>query len=336
MAKNGLLLINLGTPRSLAPRDVGRFLDELLMDKYVIDLPWILRAILVKLLIVPRRKHSSARLYEHVWTASGSPIMVFSNKLSAALAKRLGPDWQIEFGMRYQVPGIAQALASLQQSGIQHLTILPLYPQNAKGTVLTSVEACQKWLEEYWPAVPVRFIPPFFDHPAFIQAQAQAIRPQLKANRHLLLSFHGLPERHLLKAKKPGSCCLAAKNCCDDFLDPDCYRAQCIRTAKLIANELGLGSTGYSVSFQSRLGASPWTSPYTADVLRGLPSQGHKDLVVACPSFVADCLETLEEIAIGGAAIFKDHGGHEFTIVPCLNDHPMWIEAIAQMLQAVQ
>jgi len=323
----GVLLLNLGTPHSPAVADVRRYLGEFLMDPYVIALPWPLRKLLVSAFILPFRPRRSARAYASIWGAEGSPLLVHTRRLGDRLAQRIGRPCEI--AMRYGEPRIAAALARLRRAGCDEVLAVALFPQHADATRTTAIQA----VERHLPAkMRLQVLPPFYDRRGYIESQARLIERHLPtAFDHLLLSFHGLPEKQVTQADPTGSHCLAAADCCErpSPAHATCYRHQCFATSRALAARLRLRPRLISVAFQSRLGRLPWLTPYTDQVLRELPQRGVRKLAVACPAFVADNLETLEEIGIQGKKTFLQAGGQKLTLIPCLNDQPDWVEALA-------
>ena len=333
MSKRGVLLINLGSPDSAAVPDVKRYLREFLMDGRVIDSPWPVRFALVNFLIVPRRAHQSAEAYASIWTKDGSPLVATSRKVCAELQKHIGAP--IELAMRYQKPRIEEAINNLVYEGVTELLVIPLFPHWAMSSFETAAERAKEIAFEQAPQMKVTIAPPFYDHPEYIAALVDSARPYLgKGFDHLLFSFHGLPERHLHKADPTGHHCLSKPICCEESnpAHKTCYRAHCYKTVNAFVRETGLAPDKYSVAFQSRLGREPWMKPYTDVELARLCKSGVKRLAVMCPAFVADCLETLEEIGIRGREIFLANGGEEFTLIPCLNENPRWIKALERMI----
>ena len=323
--KHGLLLINIGSPQSPAITDVRRYLRVFLSDKRVIDLPAWLRYPLLYCFILPTRPRRSAKAYQEIWTSEGSPLISTSMRVGDALQARLGPQYQVAIGMRYGQPSIQNALDAL--SDCDQITILPLYPQYSSAATGSSIEQVLRILKSrsIFPSITV--IRDFYQHPAFIQAQAAQIAPHLLDHDYVLFSYHGLPENHLQKEGcKP--VCVAA--CRPEGAARGCYRAQCLQTTALLANTLGLAK--YGSSFQSRLGRTPWIKPYTDHILIDLAASGMKRLAVVCPSFVTDCLETLEEIGMRAKEQWLALGGETFTLIPCLNDSEQWIDAIAAIV----
>ena len=339
MKRTGVLLVNLGTPDAPTPEAVGRYLREFLMDGFVIDVPAPLRWFLVNVMIVPKRKIQSALLYQKVQTPDGSPLLANTRDLAGQVRNQLagrGGEFHLEFAMRYGNPSIAQALKQINAPAIERIVVAPLYPQYAESSYRTAVVEIQTRARELGCLEKLKFLPPFYDRVEFIQACAQRVAESIakKPTDHLLFSFHSLPERQIKKLDRSGEHCLVAPSCCDriEQVNRDCYRAQCIFTARAIASELGLAENSYSISFQSRLGRAKWLGPQTEDVLGELARQGIARRAVFCPSFVADCLETLEEIAIRGRKTFLNAGGAELDLIPALNSHPQWVTALSEWL----
>jgi len=336
MNRTGVILINLGTPDAPTPEAVGVYLREFLMDGFVIDVPITLRWFLVNVLIVPRRKFQSAAAYQKVQMPGGSPLLVHSRALAAAVAVELGPDFVVESAMRYGNPSIASSFARLKEANVSRIIALPLYPQYAESSFETAVVEAKRRATELGYADRLTFLAPFYDRPEFIEGFAQRVGDHLSANPadHVVFSFHGLPERHVKKLHPQH--CLRAADCCDKITEANrnCYRAQCVFTAKAIADQVGLKAGDYTLSFQSRLGRAKWLEPNTEDVLKELPTRGVKKLAVACPSFVADCLETLEEIAIRGRETFLAAGGEDLRLIPSLNSGSSWTQAVANWIRA--
>lgn len=324
-AKKGLLLINIGTPNSPDIPAVRRYLREFLFDKRVIDLPIILRYLLLYGFILPFRPRQSAHAYQAIWTDSGSPLLCYSQQLCDKLQERLGTNYQIVLGMRYGTPTIQQALEQLKTC--EQITILPLYPQYSSAATGSSIEKVLEILLSKTVFPSIHIIRDFYNHPAFIHAQTQLIKPYLSDQDHVLFSYHGLPERQLSKA---GCKTICTHDCPSTMTAQGCYRAQCFETSRLLSVSLQL--TTFSTAFQSRLGRTPWIKPYTDEVLQTLAKNGIKRLVIACPSFVTDCLETLEEIGLRAKQQWLKLGGEQLTLVPCLNDHELWIDAITSFL----
>lgn len=335
MTDHALLLVNLGSPASTSVTDVRRYLNQFLMDPYVVDLPWPLRRLLVSLILI-KRPEQSAHAYASIWWDEGSPLVVLTRRLQAAMVEHW-PHGPVEIAMRYGQPALPDVLARLAAQGVRKVTLAPLYPQFADSTVTTVVEQARQTIAEQQLPLQMRVLQPFYDQPDYIDALVASARPYLEqAYDHLLLSFHGLPERHLKKLYRPAAHDLRAADCCKDAsaeVRAVCYRGQCQSTAKAFAAKLGIPDGKWSVSFQSRLGRDKWIEPYTETRLEELAKSGVKKLLVMCPAFVADCIETLEEIGMRGSEQFVEAGGQELVLVPCLNDHPHWVKVLAGMCE---
>ncbi|WP_295471499.1 ferrochelatase [uncultured Pseudomonas sp.] len=335
MTDHALLLINLGSPASTSVGDVRRYLNQFLMDPYVIDLPWPVRRLLVSLILI-KRPEQSAHAYASIWWDEGSPLVVLSRRLQARMREEW-PHGPVELAMRYGEPSIESTLVRLAGQGIGKVTLAPLYPHFADSTVTTVIEEARRVIRERGLRLEVALLPPFFDQAEYLDALVQSATPFLEQPYdHLLLSFHGLPERHLSKLDPTGQCCFKSDDCCMSA-PPEvlktCYRAQCMQSAAAFAKLAGIADGKWSVSFQSRLGRAKWIEPYTETRLDELAAQGVKRLLVMCPAFVADCIETLEEIGDRGAEQFREAGGEELVLVPCLNDDPNWAAALKRLCE---
>lgn len=329
----GILLMNLGSPDSTSVPDVRRYLREFLMDPRVIDAPYPVRFGVVHFSILPKRPHESAEAYRTIWTEEGSPLIVTSRRLKEALEHAISVP--IELAMRYQKPTVEDALEKLVTRGVDEIILVPLFPHYAMSSYETAVERVRSAVRHRREKLTLKVLDPFYNHPAYIRALVDSAENFLTHEiDHLLFSFHGLPERHLHKADPTGSHCLKVPNCCEipSPAHRTCYRAQCLATVRSFAAATDLPRERYSVAFQSRLGRDPWMQPYTDVELARLAQSGVKKLAVLCPAFVADCLETIEEIGIRGRDTFLNAGGQEFTLIPCLNDRGTWVEALAEML----
>lgn len=333
---HGLLLINLGTPDEPTAPAVRRYLREFLGDPRVLDINAVGRALLLNLVILPKRPASSARAYASIWDpARGSPLLFHSQDLAAGVAGKLGSGWRVELAMRYGNPSIATALAALESAAVDRIVVIPLFPQYASSSTGSAVEHVMKLASARWTVPALDFVPAFFDDAGFLGAFEAIARPVLADARpdHVLMSFHGLPVRQITKTDTSGSHCFASVTCCDTLTNPNCYRAQCFFTARALAQRLGLTPDGYTVCFQSRLGRTPWIQPFTDHVIDDLGKRGVKRLAVMCPAFVADCLETVEEIGIRAVEQFKAAGGEQLTLVPSLNATPRWIDAVCAIAE---
>ena len=339
-APQGVLLINLGTPDAPETGPVRRYLREFLSDPRVLDISPPGRAALLYGVILPFRPQKSAEAYRKIWMPQGSPLLVYGNALRDRLQDALGPGWAVELGMRYGTPSLGSAIEKLRARGVRELTVVPLYPQYASSSTGSSLERVYQLVGAAWNVEALRVLPPFFDRPAFLDAFADVGRPVLAEARpeHVLFSFHGLPERQVKKSDPTGAHCLHRADCCDVDVPANrwCYRRQCFFTAQALAQRLGLPSGAWTVTFQSRLGRTPWIRPYTDLVIPELAAKGVKRMAVFCPAFVADCLETLEEIGIRAKAQFLAHGGEALTLVPSLNAHPSWVRGLTRMVRELR
>jgi ferrochelatase len=333
VSTTGVLLINLGTPRSPATGDVRRYLREFLMDPRVLDMPALGRWLLVNCVIAPLRAPRSAAAYQKIWGADGSPQLAHGLALRDALAVELGASYAVELGMRYAEPALAGALARLRSRGAERVIAQPLFPQWAESSFGSAAARVHALAPER-----LEVLPEFFAEPGFIAALAAVTGPRLAAFRpdHVLFSYHGLPERHIRAADPTGRHCLASADCCRAMVSANahCYRAQCFATTRALAHELGLADEAHSLAFQSRLGRDPWIKPYTDLRLPELAADGVKRLAVLCPSFAADCLETLEEVGIRGAEQWRALGGEALELVPCVNATPAFVHFLAERVRA--
>jgi ferrochelatase len=319
---------------------VRRYLREFLSDPRVLDIGPVGRTALLYGVILPFRPQKSAEAYRKIWLKEGSPLLVYGNALRDRLQDALGPGWVVELGMRYQSPSLRSAIEKLRARGVREVSVVPLYPQYASSSTGSSLEEMYRLVGEAWNVEALRVLPPFYDRPAFLDAFADVGRPVLAEARpdHVLFSFHGLPERQVKKSDPTGAHCLASAECCDVQVPANrwCYRAQCFFTARALAARLGLEEGKWTVTFQSRLGRTPWIRPYTDVVIPELARKGVKRLVVFSPAFVADCLETLEEIGIRAKDQFLASGGEALTLVPSLNAHPSWVRGLTRMLRELR
>lgn len=328
---HGLLLINLGTPDAPKTSEVRRYLREFLSDPRVLDMPTLQRQLILNLFILPFRPKKSAAAYRQIWTEEGSPLLTHGRELAERVQIRLGSEVQIELAMRYQSPSISDALASFRDSGVDRIVALPLFPQYSSAAFGSSVEKLFQEAGKLWNVPTLQVVSPFYDEPEFLDAfaeTAQRSESEFRAD-HWIMSFHGLPERHVLKSDE-GAHCLQSEHCCDRIVaaNRNCYRAQCFATATGIAERIGLDASDYTVSFQSRLGRDPWIRPFTDKIIPQLARNGCKRLAVLSPAFVADCLETLEELQIRARNDFVAAGGEDLMLVPSLNASQRWIDTV--------
>ena len=330
----GLLLVNLGTPEAPETGAVRRYLREFLSDRRVLDVPAFRRFLLLEFLILPRRPRVSAAAYRKIWTADGSPLLVHGRALAAGVQARLGEAVAVELAMRYGRPTIAAALAGFENAGITRIVLLPLYPQNSSAATGSTVARVFELAGRRWNTPTLQVVPPFFAHPAYLDARADSIRPFLVDGppERVFLSFHGLPERQVRRSGRSGRLCLEKADCCADLRHENrsCYRAQCHETARQLGARLQIPPDRLVVCFQSRLGRTPWIRPYTDEVLADAARSGVRNALIV-PSFVADCLETLEELGMRAVEEWRAHGGESLCVVPALNANERWIEALIEI-----
>ncbi|NRA03777.1 MAG: ferrochelatase [Myxococcales bacterium] len=331
--KTGLLLINLGTPSSPDLPDVQRYLRKLLMDERMLEMPAWRRFLLVQLVIVPGRSRRSAASYQKIWTDRGSPLLVHGQDLRDLVETQLGDGVAVELGMRFGEPSIRSALDRLEARSIDRLVLFPLYAQSSSASTGSSVEAVQTELARRGSRLDLEVVPAFYAHPAYLEAKRRLAVPVLEELDPdlVLFSFHGVPERQLTGS---GPACLEEPDCCSaDAARLGCYRAQCLASARAQAEQLGLVGDQYAVSFQSRLGRTPWITPFTDEVLAEQAERGRRRVVVIS-GFVADCLETLEEIRIRGRELWFQNGGEAFELVPAPNSSAAWAKALVEIAGA--
>ncbi len=329
--------MNLGSPDTTAVKDVRTYLNEFLMDERVIDIPFLPRFLLVKGIIVPFRAPKSAEAYKTIWTDKGSPLVELTRQLQAAIQKNFSAP--VEIAMRYGNPTPEAAFSKLmeREPDLEEVIAVPLYPHYAMSSYETAVEhAKETHLKNKYPFA-LKFLKPYYNDDRYISALAESMRPFLKhPHDHILFSYHGVPGRHIRKSDVTQCHCLKVENCCE-LASPAhefCYRHQCFTTTKLVTQKLGIDPSQYSISFQSRLGKG-WLQPFTDKRLEEMPAEGIKNLLILCPAFVSDCLETLEEIEERGKETFEEAGGKEYNMIPCLNTHPLWIEALTGLINDV-
>jgi ferrochelatase len=331
-ARTGLLLVNLGTPDSPRIPDVRAYLREFLSDPRVLDIHPLKRWLLLHLIILRFRPRRSAEAYAKIWTERGSPLLFHGRELAGKVRQRLGPEVRVALGMRYGRPSIHSALEELRDDGVRRVVLLPLYPQYSSATTGSTIEEASSCAAALWERPSLQIVPPFYDHPAFIEACAgvarpHAVRPEIEK---VFFSFHGLPERQLRNADPTGARCLARDDCCDRIEDVNrnCYRAQCYATARLLADRLAVPVERRVVCFQSRLGRERWIEPHTDERIETAARRGAKRAAILSPSFVADCLETLEELGIRGAEAWRAAGGESLELIPGLNGRDDWSDAV--------
>ena len=330
----GALLVNLGSPNSTSVKDVKNYLDEFLMDKRVIDVPYLLRAFLVKGIILNTRPKQSAEAYKKIWWPEGSPLIVLSERLHKKVNKKSAIP--VELAMRYGKPSIKTGIQKLVEQGVTEIFLIPLYPQFAMATTETIVVLANKIIQKDFPTVKLTDLAAFYNKPAYVEVLSNSINKELEKLKpdHLLFSYHGVPERHIKKSDITKSHCKIDGSCCNTPSPAHefCYRHQCYETTKQVAEFLNLKEGTYSTSFQSRLGRDPWLQPYTDKTIDDFAKKGIKNLAVVTPAFVSDCLETLEEIGMEAKESFEENGGEIFNTIPCLNDDDAWVNVLTEWI----
>ncbi len=327
--RKGLIIVNLGTPEDCSVKSVRSYLKEFLSDARVITLPSVLRWLLVNCIILPTRPKQSAHAYKKIWQNNGSPLMINSNELKQSLQIALEDSYDVVLAMRYGKPSIKDALKTLENHN--HISVLPLFPQYASATTGSIIEHVFQLTKNKTTFPNLNIIRDFYHEPAFFKSQAAIIDKYLQEDDHLLLSYHGLPENQLTKA----GCKKGDKFHCNNLSSclSGCYLSQCVKTSQLIQRELKLNSTQITTSFQSRLGRTPWIKPYTDEMLVKLRNKNIENIAVACPSFVSDCLETLEEIGIQAKEQWQSLGGKRLQLIPCLNSDEQWVKGLAEFIK---
>jgi protoporphyrin/coproporphyrin ferrochelatase len=337
MPKRAVLIVNLGSPDSPSVPDVRRYLDEFLGDERVIDRPrQPFRSILFSGIVIPRRAPKSAHAYQQIWTKEGSPLIVTSRSVQQKLAAKLGAATKVYLAMRYGNPSIASVIAQIAADGVEQILLFPQYPHYAMSSWETVVVKVNEEAARQAPALRVELVQPFYADPDYVEVLHAVSAPYFsQPYDHVLFSFHGIPERHLRQTDASHAHCLTVNDCCTTCtpVHATCYRAQCLATTRALVARAGLTADQHSVSFQSRLAGEPWLRPYTDYELERLPAAGKKRLLVLCPAFVSDCLETLEEIQQQGRETFMGAGGESFQQIPCPNDHPAYIDFLAKRSQ---
>ncbi len=332
--KTGVLLVNLGTPDSTKTSDVRKYLREFLMDWRVIDIPFISRWMLINFIIAPFRSPKSAHEYKKLWQERGSPLLFHGLDLQKLVQKALGDEYIVGFGMRYQNPSLEKAVEIFKDKAITKLIVIPLYPQYASASTGSTIEEVMRVIGQ-WQIIPeLKIVSNFCDDPLFIKAFAEQGKKYMNEQSydHILFSYHGIPERQIIKGSVSDQCKLGT--CCQSYhaRNKYCYRAQCFETTRLLVKELGLKEGDYSISFQSRLGKTPWIKPYTDHNVEALAKAGKKKVLFFSPSFVADCLETTIEGGEEYKLLFEKHGGNHWQLVESLNTSPLWVECVKEMV----
>lgn len=330
----GVLLVNLGSPESPEPKDVKPYLDEFLMDKYVIDVPYLLRALLVRGIILRKRPENSAEAYKKIWWEEGSPLIVISKRMHKKVAAKA--EVPVALSMRYGKPNIESGLRELAAKGVTEVLLFPLYPQYAMASTRTIEVLAEEIRTKKFPQLQITNVPAFYNKPDYIRNLSDLIKTHLDGFEydHLLFSYHGIPERHIRKTDITKSHCKINDSCCvaPSPAHKFCYRHQCYETTRLVVELLGIPEDKYSLTFQSRLAGDKWLEPYTDIEINKMPAKGIKKLAVVTPAFVSDCLETLEEIGMRANEDFRERGGEDFLAIPCLNDGDDWVHTVTEWI----
>lgn len=337
MSEQVILLTNLGSPDSTDVKDVRRYLNEFLMDKRVIDLPYLRRLLLVRGIITPARAPKSAAKYRMIWTEEGSPLIIITNDLAQKVSEESKLPTYV--CMRYGNPTPTAAFQKIEfeHPNVKEVVLFPLYPHYAMSSYETAVEHVKSAHKKGRFNFELKVVAPYYNYSKYVSSLVSTIKPFLNERKydHILFSYHGVPERHILKGDITGTHCLKIENCCsvDSPAHAQCYRHQVLETTRLVVGELKLDDNQYSVSYQSRLGKSKWLTPSTSKLLKQLPLKGTTKLLVVSPAFVSDCLETLEEIHVEGRETFMEAGGDLYDTVPCLNSNDEWVKTIVELVK---
>lgn len=330
--KTAVVLINLGTPDSPSVSNVRSYLSQFLNDPRVIDIPWLLRKMLVNLIIVPFRAPKSAKVYQKLWTDKGSPLLFHSEKAKELLQSELGDQYDVFLSMRYKNPSIPHVLEKIRLANYPRIIFLPMFPHYASATTGSAHDEVMRIVRKWWVMPEMRFISQYYAHPLFIEAFAERGR-QYNFNdyEHILFSYHGLPERQVDKVYNEGLC--SDHDCEKEITEENkfCYKATCYATTRLLAEKLGIPEEKYTVCFQSRLDKK-WLEPFSDKVVIECAKKGMKKILVFSPAFTADCLETIIEIGDEYQEIFHEHGGEKVQLVESLNDHPLWIQCLKDLV----
>ncbi|MEC7926450.1 MAG: ferrochelatase [Actinomycetota bacterium] len=328
-----VLLVNLGSPKNLDKKSVKQYLKVFLSDDYVVDLPKLLQQLILRAFILPFRPNKTLHAYKQVWTKEGSPLIVSTKKIAMKLAEKT--NWNVEIAMRYEEPSIKEALEKLKNQGCKKLFVITLYPHNAMATTITTEVEVRRIANNVFKQLELVFIKPFYGNKQYINALKKSIEPFIEKDHFdkLIFSYHGIPERQAKKTDVTGKHCFSSENCCEIECpgSADCYKAHTVQTTNKVVKELGLDNENWEISYQSRIGPG-WLKPFTDKRLSAMPNNGIKSIAIVCPSFISDCLETLEEIDIRGRETFFNAGGEKMTYIPCLNDSENTIELLKTLV----
>lgn len=330
--KTGVLLINLGTPDSPSVSDVRSYLSQFLNDPRVIDIPWLSRKMLVNLIIVPFRAPKSAKVYQKLWTENGSPLLYYSQRVQQLLQVELGSDYDVFLAMRYKNPSIPDVMEQMRKRNYERIIVLPMFPQYASASTGSALDEVMRVLRTWWVIPEIKIISQYYDHPLYLDGFVERSKKYNLADYdHILFSYHGLPERQVDKVYDEGVC--ADHNCENEITEENkfCYKATCYATTRLLAERLNISADRYTVCFQSRLDKK-WLTPFSDKVVEDCAKKGMKKILVFSPAFTADCLETIIEIGDEYQEIFTHHGGEKVQLVESLNDHPLWIACLKDLV----
>ena len=331
----GVLLINLGSPKELSKKSVRQYLRVFLSDDNVVDLPKFFQQFILRLFILPFRPKNTLEAYEKIWTKEGSPLIISTESIANKLTKKTG--WNVEYAMRYEEPSIEKALHKFKKKEINKIYVISLYPHNAMATTVTTELETRNVAMNISNDFELIFTKPFFDNEEYINAMVNSIRPYVenKSYDKIIFSYHGIPKRQAKKTDETGEHCFSTSNCCEIENDgsKDCYRSHTRIASDLTAKKLGLKDDQWEIAYQSRIGPG-WLTPFTDKRLAKLPEEGKDNIAILCPSFISDCLETLEEIDIRGRETFLKAGGKNMTYIPCLNDSEDTINLLENLVRA--
>jgi ferrochelatase len=332
-SKTGVLLINLGTPDSPSIKDVSKYLYEFLNDPRVIDIPAIARLLLINFIIIPFRVRNSAKIYKQLWTDKGSPILIYGKSVQEKLRQVLGDEFGIELAMRYQSPGLNDVIKQMEGKNYGKIIVLPLFPQYASASTGSAIDKAIRLISKWWTIPEIKIISQFYNDEGYLNTIIERTKKyNLDEYDHILFSYHGLPVRQVDKVYSDGTLC--EEHDCETEINETneyCYKATCYATTRLLAEKLNLSQDRYTVCFQSRLDKK-WLEPFSDKVVIEQAKKGAKKLLVFSPAFVADCLETTVEIGVEYQQLFEEHGGEKVQLVESLNDHPMWIDALKNLV----
>ena len=328
-----VLLVNLGSPKELSKKSVRQYLKVFLSDDYVVDLPKFFQQLILRAFILPFRPKKTLHAYKQIWTKNGSPLIISTQKMAEKLADKT--KWKVEIAMRYEEPSIENALINLKDQGCEKLFVVPLYPHNAMATTLTTEVEVKKIADNIFKNIEIVFVKPFYNNKKYINALKKSIEPFIEEENYdkVIFSYHGIPKRQARKTDLTGNHCFSSVDCCEKECpgSEDCYRAHTVQATNKVVKELGLKNEEWEIAYQSRIGPG-WLTPFTDKRLAEMPDQGIKSVAILCPSFVSDCLETLEEIDIRGRDTFINAGGENMTYIPCLNESENTIDLLESLV----